>query len=49
MKDIYKRVWFEVEIDSAFNFPPGTRFGYGITAFDLMIQLKFQMIKYSLQ
>jgi hypothetical protein len=32
MKDIYKRFWFEFEIDSAFNYPPGIGFGCGVTA-----------------
>jgi len=33
MKDMYRRFWFEFEIDSASNFPPGIGFGCGITAF----------------
>jgi hypothetical protein len=28
------RYWFEFEIDSAFNFPPGTGIGCGVTAYD---------------
>jgi len=34
MKSIYRRFWFEFEIDSTFNFPPGIGFGCGITAFN---------------
>ncbi|HEY1199870.1 MAG TPA: hypothetical protein VGE79_02765 [Niastella sp.] len=31
---LYRRFWFEFEIDTAFNFPPGIGFGCGVTAFD---------------
>lgn len=34
MKNVYRRFWFEFEIDSAFNFPPGIGVGCGITAFN---------------
>jgi hypothetical protein len=34
MNNLYKRFWFEFDIDSAFNFPPGIGIGCGITAFD---------------
>ena len=34
MKTIYKRCWFEFEIDAAFNFPPGIGIGCGVTAVD---------------
>ena len=31
---MYKRFWFEFEIDIAFNLPPGIGIGCGITAFN---------------
>lgn len=34
MKTIYKRFWFEFDIDNAFNFPGGIGIGCGITALD---------------
>jgi len=34
MKDLYKRFWFEFEIDTAFNYPPGIGRGCGVTAFN---------------
>ncbi len=34
MKTIYKRFWFEFEIDAEFNLPPGIGRGCGVTACD---------------
>lgn len=33
MNDLYRRFWFEFEIDTAFTYPPGIGFGCGVTAF----------------
>jgi len=31
---LYRRFWFEFELDTAFNFLPGIGLGCGVTAFD---------------
>ena len=35
-----RKFWFEFEIDSAFNFPPGIGLGCGITTYDYNDALK---------
>ncbi|TWF32857.1 hypothetical protein FHW36_113112 [Chitinophaga polysaccharea] len=32
MSALYRRFWFEFEIDTAFNYPAGIGFGCGVTA-----------------
>jgi len=32
---MYKRFWFEFDIDVAWNYPPGIGYGCGVTAIDL--------------
>ena len=32
---LYRRFWFEFDIDSAFNWPMGIGYGCGVTAIDL--------------
>jgi hypothetical protein len=32
---MFKRYWFEFDIDTVFNCPPGISWGCGITAYDL--------------
>lgn len=35
-----KRYWFEFDIDTPFNYPPGISHGCGVTAFDINDALK---------